>query len=49
MSCSKADDLPVGAVCPGNFELNCEDEDVGSDFNGEKDCDVRHTCSEQYN
>ena len=28
--------------CPGNFKLNCTDDDVGSGFNPEDDCDVGH-------
>ena len=39
-TCVKEADLPAGAVCPGNFKLNCEADDVGSDFNGDEDCDV---------
>ena len=39
-TCAKEADLPLGAVCPGNFKLNCEDDDGGEDFNGAEDCDV---------
>ena len=39
-TCVKEADLPAGAVCPGNFKLNCEDDDVGEDFNGAEDCEV---------
>ena len=42
IACVKKADLPAGAVCPGNFKLNCEDDDVGSDFNGEEDCEVNN-------
>ena len=38
--CTKVDDLPGGAVCPGNFKLNCESDDVGENFTGDEDCPV---------
>ena len=41
-TCVKEADLPAGSVCPGNFKLNCESDDVGSNFNGTQDCDVRN-------
>lgn len=28
--------------CPGNFKLNCNDDDVGSGFSPDEDCDVGH-------
>ena len=45
-TCVKEADLPAGAVCPGNFKLNCEDEDVGEDFNGAEDCEVSNVLTQ---
>jgi hypothetical protein len=39
LTCALKTDVPK-ATCPGNFELNCIADDVGSDFNEEKNCQV---------